>query len=92
MVDEASHMQWLEWARRDYVPAVMATGCFHTYRILHVMDSPNEGITYCIQYNTDSITEVNNFYNQHLPALQAGMQAAFENKFVVFNTLMQSVE
>ena len=74
-----------------HIPAVMATGHFTSYQILNVIDSPNEGVTYCIQYQTESLAEFNQFYNKHLHQLQENHNQAFENQFVIFNTLMQTV-
>lgn len=91
IVDEAIHQKWLKWMREIHIPAVMATGCFNAYQILNVIDSPNEGITYCVQYHADSMESFNNFYNKHLHQLQAVHNAEFENQFVLFNTLMQTV-
>lgn len=91
IVDEGVHKQWLSWAKTEYIPMVMKTGHFSSYKILNVIDSPNEGVTYCIQYTTDSREKYNQFKIQHFLGLQAIHQQKFENQFVLFNTLMQSV-
>jgi hypothetical protein len=75
-----------------HIPAVMATGHFKSYQVLNVIDSPNEGVTYCVQYLTDSLESFNQFYSNHLHRLQAVHNQAFENQFVLFNTLMQTVD
>jgi len=91
IVDEAIHKQWLAWMQNEYIPNVMATGYFNSYKILTVLDSPNEGVTYCIQYMTDKLENYNHFNSKHLQGLQAIHQQQFENQFVLFNTLMQTV-
>jgi hypothetical protein len=70
---------------------VMATGHFNSYKILTVLDSPNEGVTYCVQYLTDNREKYRLFNDKHLQELQAIHFQKFENKFVLFNTLMQTV-
>ena len=77
--------------QNEYIPMVMNTGYFKSYNILNVIDSPNEGVTYCIQYLADKLENFNNFNNKHLQALQAIHQQRFENQLVLFNTLMQTV-
>lgn len=77
--------------QNHYIPMVMETGHFNGYSILTVMDSPNEGVTYCIQYLTDKLEDYNDFNQNHLQRLQAIHQQMFENQFVLFNTLMQTV-
>jgi hypothetical protein len=92
IVDEDIHENWLSWVKQVHIPAVMATGCFNSYTILNVIDSPNEGVTYCIQYQTDALDKFKLFYSEYLHELQAAHLVQFENKFVLFNTLMQTVD
>jgi hypothetical protein len=92
IVEEAIHQSWLKWMQEVHIPSVMATGYFNSYQVLNVIDSPNEGVTYCIQYQTDSIESFNQFYTKHLHRLQDIHNRQFENQFVLFNTLMKTVE
>jgi len=92
IVEEAIHEKWLQWMQEVHIPAVMATGYFNSYQVLNVIDSPNEGVTYCVQYHTDKIENFNHFYAKHLHQLQAIHNLQFENQFVLFNTLMKTVD
>ena len=92
IVEEAIHEKWLNWVKEVHIPAVMATGYFTSYKILTVIDSPNEGVTYCIQYVTNSMENFSHFYSKHLHRLQAIHNQEFENQFVIFNTLMKTVD
>ena len=78
--------------KQVHIPAVMATGYFSAYQILNVIDSPNEGVTYCIQYTTESLETFDQFYHEHLHRLQDLHNQEFENQFVIFNTLMKTVD
>lgn len=91
IVDESIYNEWLNWMETTHIPAVMATGLFNSYRILKVIDSPNEGVTYCIQYNAPKLENYTKFKNTHQLNFQAIHQQKFENKFVMFNTIMQSL-
>ena len=92
IVEEAVHQKWLKWIKEVHIPAVMATGHFKAHQILNVIDSPNEGVTYCIQYHAESLGDFNEFYSKHLHRLAEAHNTAFENQFVIFNTLMQTVD
>jgi hypothetical protein len=92
ILDEAIHDEWLHYMKTIHIPAVMATGHFSSHRILRVIDSPNEGVTYCIQYNADGIDQFQQYYMNHLHKLQAIHQQMFDEKFVIFNTLMEEME
>jgi len=92
IVDEAIHEKWLKWIQDVHIPAVMATGYFESYQILNVIDSPNSGITYCLQYNAETMEKFNQFYSNHFHQLHAAHNQLFENHFVIFNSLMQTVD
>jgi hypothetical protein len=92
IVEPSAEQEWLEYMKQEHIPAIMATGCFSSYRILNVIDSPNEGITYCIQYNANDIQKFNDYYNEHLYRFQEIHQERFAERFVMFNTLMKTVE
>jgi hypothetical protein len=91
IVEESIHEKWLNWMREVYIPAVMETGHFKSYEVLTVIDSPNEGVTYCVQYRAETIEDFNQFYSRHLHRLQDIHNQEFENQFVIFNTLMKTV-
>ena len=91
IVDEGIYKEWLHWMQTVHIPAVMATGHFDSYKVLKVLDSPNEGVTYCVQYNATTLDAYNQFNAKHQLELQAAHQQKFENQFVLFNTLMQTV-
>ncbi len=92
IVEEAISGEWFDWMQQVYIPQVMATGFFNSYEVLTVIDSPNEGVTFCVQYRTDTIEKFNQFYANHLHQLQAMHNQQFENQFVLFNTLMQTID
>lgn len=91
IVEEASHAEWLTWMQQTQLPAIIATGYFKQYNILHIMDSPNEGVTYCVQYHADQLEEVEAYFANHLDRFQAEQQQLFENRLVTFTSLMQTV-
>jgi len=92
IIEESAHEDWLKWMKAVYIPAMMETGLFKSYQVLTVIDSPNEGVTYCVQYHAESMADFNQFYNQHFHKLQALHNQQFENQFVIFNTLMRTVD
>ncbi len=92
IIEESIHDEWLNYIKTVHIPAIMSTGLFASYKILTVIDSPNEGVTYCIQYNADTIEHFQQFYMNHLHKFQATHQEKFPEKFVMFNTLMEEVE
>ncbi|HEY1010920.1 MAG: DUF4286 family protein [Daejeonella sp.] len=92
IIDESIHERWLNWMQNVHIGQVMNTGCFASNRMLKVLDSPNEGITYCVQYVSDSIEKYNEYKHQYSAALQADFPEEFSNKFVSFRTLMEFID
>lgn len=91
ILEESAADEWLQWMQETHIPAVMATGKFVSNRLLKVVDSPNEGVTYCAQYVAENANEYNDYQQNFAPALQADLQQKFENRFVAFRTLMEYI-
>ncbi|HEK22166.1 MULTISPECIES: DUF4286 family protein [unclassified Mucilaginibacter] len=92
ILDDAAEQEWLTWMKEVHIPAIMATGCFSSYRILSIVDSPNDGVTYCVQYNADTMEQFQEFYSKHLFKFKDAHEQQFAERFVLFNTLMKTVE
>lgn len=91
ILDESIHAEWLKWMQEEHLQAVMNTGCFVANRILKVIDSPNEGVTYCVQYTAETIEKYTEYQTTFAPALQSAFPKHFSNKFVIYRTIMESV-
>jgi len=91
IIEDSAAEEWLQWMKEVHIPEVMATEKFVSNRLLKVVDSPNEGVTYCVQYIAEHIAAYNDYQQNFAPALQADLQTKFENRFVAFRTLMEFV-
>jgi hypothetical protein len=92
ILDEEIHNEWLHWMKTKQIQDVMNTGCFVSNRLLNVLDSPNEGVTYCVQYISDSLENLNEFRQKHEQMIQANMPEQFNNKLVLFPTVMEFID
>lgn len=91
IVEDSSAEAWLQWMQEEHIPKVMATGLFISNRFLRVLDSPNEGVTYCSQYVAENITDYETFQQQFAMALDERLNLLFKNKLVSFSTLMEYI-
>ncbi len=91
ILEEDVHEKWLTWMVNTHIPQVMATGKFVSNRVLKVLDSPNEGITYCSQYIAENLADFEDYKQNYAPALQADLAEKFEGKFVAFRSLMEYI-
>ncbi len=91
ILEDNIHELWLDWMQKVHVRKVMATNCFTSYRLFRVLDSPNEGFTYSIQYVADSLEHYNVYKQRFAASLQDDYPPDFANKFVSFRTIMESI-
>ncbi|NII85862.1 DUF4286 family protein [Pedobacter riviphilus] len=91
ILDDAIAEEWLQWMQDIHIPEVMATGMFVSNRLLKVIDSPNEGVTYCTQYVAETLEQYNKYQEEFAPALQADLNERYKNRFVAYRSLMEFV-
>ncbi|HEX3384828.1 MAG TPA: DUF4286 family protein [Mucilaginibacter sp.] len=92
IIDDAIVDEWLRWIRDNHIPSVLGTGSFDGYKLFTVLDSPNEGITYCLQFQTTSVERYSDFYYKQMEAIHAAHNMRFEERFALFHTLMEGVD
>ncbi len=92
IIDDTINSEWLEWMNEKLLPEVANTDLFISQRMLRVLDSPNEGITYCLQFTTDNISNFHAFKQTYEPAIFKSLSTSFENKLVFFKTLMEFID
>jgi hypothetical protein len=92
IIDESIHDQWLQWIEAHHIPDILATGMFISSRLLKVLDSPNEGITYCMQFISEDLDKYNQYKDHFSTTLRTEHEKMFEGKFVSFRTLMEFIE
>lgn len=91
ILEEGIHEEWLNWMQTNHIEDVMNTGCFVSNRMLRVLDSPNEGLTYCIQYVADNIENYNEYQEKFAAKFQSDFPEQFSNKFVAFRSVMEFI-
>lgn len=91
IIDPEIHEDWLSWVKAEHIPAVLATGHFKGHRILQVLSSPNEGFTYCIQYDAESLDHYEAYEQLSAGGLKHIQLKKFENKLVLFESIMQVI-
>jgi hypothetical protein len=85
--------EWVLWMKKTHIPDVLATGMFSEnrfYKILH--DSEDGSVNYSVQYFTDSLEKITEYQNKFAQKLQDDVKAKFQDKFVVFRTLLETVD
>lgn len=84
--------EWLSWMKEIHIADVMATGKFDGFRFLTLLDSPNEGHSFCVQYETSTLERYNAYVEEDAARLQGELAKKFEHRYVAFRTLMETIE
>ena len=91
-IDKTVEAEWLIWVRDHHIPAVLATGYFvdcKMYKVLH--DQGEDTTSYSVQFFAESINEVATYLDTAAPAIMEAMRAAFRDRHVAFQTLLEEI-
>jgi hypothetical protein len=91
IVEEPSANDFITWMKEDHIPALMEKECFVSHRLFKILDSPNEGITYSVQFIADSEADFNTFREKFEHEFTAHIYTRYPEKLVVFSTLMEFI-
>ncbi len=86
-IEESCQQEWLKWMREKHIPEMLATGKFSKAKMCQVMIKEEMGgVTYSVQYTTDSKETLEKYYKEDAPKLREEGMKLFAGKFVAFRT------
>lgn len=86
------HDEWLKWMKEKHLPDVMATGCFKTYSMYRLLSpEPDEGVTYIINYECNTIEDYERYKIEHAAILQNEHKEKFGNTFIAVRSFMEKL-
>lgn len=90
-IEENVHDQWLEWMKNEHVPEMLSTGKFTKALMSRVLvEEETGGITYSIQYFTDTKETLRRYYAEDAEAMRKKSKP-FEGNFVAFRTELEII-
>jgi hypothetical protein len=92
IVEEEIAEQWQNWMKEQHIPTLMAKAPFQSYRLFKIVDSPNEGLSFCVQFIVNTTQEYRMFTEEHEHGFTAEMYAKYPNKLLAFSTLMEHID
>ena len=91
-IHESVHDQWMKWMQEKHISDVLATGKFSTARMVKVLvEEDMGGITYSIQYVTDSKETLERYYQEDAPRLREEGNGLFGDKMLAFRTELEFI-
>lgn len=89
IVETDSAFDFLQWVNANFVDKIMQTECFVSNRFLKIVDSPNDGVSYCLQFIAETLESYSDYKENHEHTLLAQLYSQFDKKLVTFSTLME---
>ena len=91
-IHESVHDQWMRWMQEKHINDVLATGKFSSARMVKVLvEEDMGGITYSIQYTTDSKATLQSYYDEDAPRLREEGHRLFGDKMLAFHTELELI-
>jgi len=91
-IHESVHDQWMRWMQEKHIGDVLATGKFTAARMVKVLvEEDMGGITYSIQYTTDSKETLQRYYDEDAPRLREEGLQLFGDKMLAFRTELELI-
>ena len=91
-IHESVHDKWLNWMQEKHINDVLATGKFSSARMVKVLvEEEMGGVTYAIQYTTDSKETLQRYYNEDAQRLREEGTRLFGDKMLAFRTELELV-
>lgn len=91
-IHESVHDQWLDWIQNKHIKDVIATGKFSSARMVKVLvEEEMGGLTYAVQFTTDSKETLQRYYNEDAPRLREESAKLFGDKMLAFRTELELV-
>ncbi len=93
LVDDSIHDEWLVWMSEEHLPEVMSTGKFISYEMFKIdpHDESDTGTSYNIQYKLENRSLLEDYSNNHGPALKAKTAAKYGERVLAFRTILEKV-
>lgn len=91
-IHESVHDQWMKWMQEKHINDVLATGKFSTAKMVKVLiEEEMGGVTYSIQYTTDSKETLDRYYQEDAPKLRDEGLSLFGDKMLAFRTELEVI-
>ncbi|QBN19174.1 DUF4286 family protein [Flavobacterium nackdongense] len=91
-IHESVHDQWMIWMQHKHIPEMLATGKFSSAKMARVLiEEEMGGITYSVQYTTDSKETLQKYYSEDAPTLRQEGGKLFGEKMLSFRTELEVI-
>jgi hypothetical protein len=87
--DETIHEELKSWLLKDFIPKVAKDGTFNSQSLLKILNSPNEGVTYSLQFIAENQDVISHFKTNRLLSFHKKAQEEYANKVYFVESIME---
>lgn len=88
-IDKDVEQEWLRWMKDEYIPKVMRTQLFTSYKLYKVLhDEDQDSTSYSLQYFARTLSDVTTFFEKYKTLIDEHRNR-YHNKHVAFMTLLE---
>jgi hypothetical protein len=92
-IEPEIQQDWITWMKEKYFPYVLTTKLFFDVRMFRLLNEiENQGLTYTVQFFSDSLEKVNTYLEEFASDIVAHHNEAFRHKHVSFMTILENVD
>src|SRR5688572_1044624 len=85
--------EWMKWQLEEHIPEIMSTNLFNEYKVFRLHDQDEtEGPTYVFQYYTPDRNNYDRYINEHASRLREKAIKKWQDGFIAFRSLLESVQ
>ncbi len=91
-IHESVHDQWMIWMQHKHIPEMLGNGKFTSAKFARVLiEEEMGGVTYSVQYTTDSRETLQKYYEEDAPKLREEGLKLFGDKMLAFRTELEVI-
>ncbi|HTO15958.1 MAG TPA: DUF4286 family protein [Edaphocola sp.] len=83
---------WVFWIKETWIPLMMNTGLFSSYRFCKLRENDDEeGQMFVVQFHCDSEEDLHSFNNEYDDNIRQLAYKEFGSDFISFRTIMEII-
>ena len=91
VIDKEIHQEWADWVLAELVLKIKNSVGFESSKLYRLLsESPNEGITYSLQFFSDKIIVIDDFRKKHEQQILNHYRSTYSDKFLFFSTVLKN--
>lgn len=91
LANEDVETEFAAWIQYDFLPKLADEAIFKGQSFLKVLDSPNEGTTYCLQMMSGSEKEIDLFKSGSYRRIEEKLAGVWKGHIYLFESRMQFI-